>query len=229
MFTSDRIRVAVVADTRVCADALTRCLDPDKSIEVVAAGVWPECTNAVAELELDVVLLHLHRDNEGISAARALRRRLGARLVALGIPETERDVVRYAEAGVSTYLAREGSLDELGGIVTDAARGEVVSPPRIVGALVERIATLSGISREIATLTPRERQVLRLLDEGLSNKEIAGHLCIEAATVKNHVHRILKKLNVSTRGAAAAALAAAGEGGTVPEPDPVRDSVGTGP
>lgn len=208
ILTTAPIRVAVVADTRVCADALTHCLDPDRSISVVTAGVWPECTDDVADLDVDVVLLHLHRD-EGVAAARVLRRRLGAKLVALGIPETERDVVTYAEAGVSTYLAREGSLDELGSLVTAAARGEVVSPPRIVGALVERIATLSDISREIATLTPRERQVLRLLDEGLSNKEIAGRLCIEPATVKNHVHRILKKLNVSSRGDAVAALASA--------------------
>lgn len=177
------------------------------------AGVWPECTDDVAELDVDIVLLHLHRD-EGIVAARVFRHRLGAKLVALGIPETERDVVTYAEAGVSTYLAREGSLDELGSIVTAAARGEAVSPPRIVGALVERIAKLSEISREIATLTPRERQVLRLLDEGLSNKEIAGRLCIEPATVKNHVHRILKKLNVSSRTDAVAALASADDGGT---------------
>jgi DNA-binding NarL/FixJ family response regulator len=207
MLTTDRIRVAVVADTRLCADALARCLDRDRSIEVVMTGMWPECSGDVTEQSVDVVLFHLHRD-EGLRAARLFRRwRLGAKLVALGIRETEREVVSYAEAGVCTYLAREGSLNELGRTVTEAARGEVVSPPRIVGALVERIAKLSEISREIATLTPRERQVLNLLDEGLTNKEIAGRLCIETVTAKNHVHRILKKLNVSRRGDAVAALA----------------------
>jgi two-component system nitrate/nitrite response regulator NarL len=205
MGTADPIRVAVVADTRVCADALGAVLDRDESVDVVTTGMWPECLEEVRRRKPEIVLLHLGHE-DGIPAAQAVRRRLPARVVALAVPETERAVISYAEAGISAYLAREGSLDELATVVKATAQGEAVSTPRIVAALLERVAALAAISRDVGALTPRERQVLRLLDEGLSNKEIAERLCIEASTVKNHVHRILKKLAVSRRAEAVAAL-----------------------
>jgi RNA polymerase sigma factor (sigma-70 family) len=217
--TSDRIRVAVVADTRVCADALARCLDQDRSIVVLAMGMWPEYLDELHRHEVDIVLLHLRRE-EGIRAARQIRRRLGAKIVALGVPETERDIISYAEAGISTYLARDSSLDRLPSVVRAAAQGEVVPPPpRIVGALLERVATLSEISRGVAKLTPRERQILHLVSDGLTNKEIATQLCIEISTVKNHMHRVLKKLEVSSRSEAVAAFMSA-EGGPTQERRP---------
>jgi RNA polymerase sigma factor (sigma-70 family) len=196
----------VIAETRVCADALAKCLDDDRSIEVLAAGMWPECGDDMDGHEVDIVLLHLRRD-EGIRAARRIRRKLDAKIVALGVPETEADIISYAEAGITTYLARESPLDQLPSVVQAAAQGEVVPPPpRIVGALLERVATLSEISRDVATLTPRERQILRLVSDGRTNKEIATQLCIEISTVKNHVHRILKKLDVTSRSEAVAAF-----------------------
>jgi len=91
-------------------------------------------------------------------------------------------------------------------------RGEAVCSPRVAGALLRRIAALAtdGRSDRVpAHLTKREREIMGLIDEGLSNKEIAKRLRIEVATVKNHVHNILEKLQVHRRGEAAARVRAA--------------------
>jgi DNA-binding NarL/FixJ family response regulator len=88
-----------------------------------------------------------------------------------------------------------------------ATRGEALFSPRMAASLLRRVAALAATQPSPSAqvrLTPRERDIMRLLDEGLSNKEIAQRLGIEVATVKNHVHNILEKLQVHRRGEAAA-------------------------
>jgi DNA-binding NarL/FixJ family response regulator len=130
------------------------------------------------------------------------------RLIALGVREVEEDVVDAAEAGVSGYVGRDASLHELVDAVECTARGESPCPPQITALLIGRIAAAArGPAPDLAArLTPRETEIVELIDEGLSNKQIAGRLCIEPTTVKNHVHNILEKLDVTRRGEAAAAL-----------------------
>jgi DNA-binding NarL/FixJ family response regulator len=202
--TSDRLRTIVVAESQVCAEALGVCLAEAADVEVVAAGVWPEGRDGLHELGADVVLVHLPPE-QAMAAARAVRsRNPGPRIVALGVPESEAAVIAFAEAGVNAYLPRAGSIDELLRVLRSAARGEAISSPRVVASLFERVATLAAGARAPDELTPRERQVLRLVEAGLSNKEIAARLCVELSTVKNHVHNLLKKLDVGSRAEAAA-------------------------
>ena len=144
---------------------------------------------------------------ESLETARAIVRTTPTlKIVALAVPEFERDVVACAQAGVSGYVPREGSLEDLLAVVWSVKRNELLCSPRMAATLFRRAATATDEGFTIPTrdLTLRELQVVRLLDEGLSNKEIAVHLGIEIATVKNHVHNILHKLNVRRRGEAAA-------------------------
>ena len=132
------------------------------------------------------------------------------KVVVLGIAEREADVIAWAEAGAAGYISREASRDDLRAALEAAVAGETIASPRVVAALLRRlnaVAHASPLERYGAeTLTPREQQVARLVGEGLSNKEIARQLCIEVATVKNHVHHILGKLEVSRRSQAVAYL-----------------------
>jgi two-component system, NarL family, nitrate/nitrite response regulator NarL len=202
--TSDGVRTIVVAESQVCAEALAACLVGAEDVEVAAAGVWPEGRDGLHELA-DVVVIHLPPE-EAMAAARAVRSRSpGPRIVALGVHESEAAVIAFAEAGVNAYLPRTGSIDELLRVIRSAARGEAISSPRVVASLFERVATLAAGSRAPDELTRRERQVLHLVESGLSNKEIATRLCVELSTVKNHVHNVLKKLDVASRAEAAAA------------------------
>jgi len=116
-------------------------------------------------------------------------------------------VLAMAEAGASGYVALDGSIEDLAAVVDSVSRGETLCSPVIAATLFHRVATLTRERQPEPieeTLTAREVDVLRLIEEGRSNKEIASALYIEIPTVKNHVHRILEKLNVHRRAEAAA-------------------------
>ncbi|MDQ5821587.1 MAG: response regulator transcription factor, partial [Actinomycetota bacterium] len=134
----------------------------------------------------------------------------GTMVVALGVTEADDDVLPLAEAGVAGYVTRDGTVDDLLATVESVAAGETICSPRITATLLRRVALLArdrGAAAEAKRgLTHREREIVDLIDEGLSNKEIAVRLRIELATVKNHVHNILDKLHVRRRAEAAAAV-----------------------
>ena len=114
-----------------------------------------------------------------------------------------------AEAGVAAFVTRDTSLDGLTATLECVAQGGARCSPRATAALLRRLASLAD-GRPPATrgaqLTPREREILTLIDQGRSNKQIARQLQIQLATVKNPVHSVLEKLQVERRGAAAAAM-----------------------
>jgi DNA-binding NarL/FixJ family response regulator len=124
------------------------------------------------------------------------------KVVALGVPEQPPAVLACAEAGVVGYVPREATLDDLVERLEATGRGEVKCPEAIVGSLFSRIAALAEVQRPATALdrlTSRERQIVDLIECGLSNKEIALRLGIEVSTVKNHVHRAFEKLDVQRR------------------------------
>jgi DNA-binding NarL/FixJ family response regulator len=204
----DAIRVYVVAGVRIHRDALGRLLEGRRSLGVIGTGPDADAfAGAPADGWPDVVLV----DTATVdcpAAIQAVRRVVpGAKVLALGVPESLDELLAYAEAGVSSYVTREQSPDELVAAIESAARGEALCSPRVAAALLERIASLAS-AREpaVATvrLTAREQEIITLIDLGLSNKQIARELYIELATVKNHVHHILAKLKVTRRADAAA-------------------------
>jgi two-component system nitrate/nitrite response regulator NarL len=151
----------------------------------------------------DVVLLEV-LGSGSIPAIRLLGGIAGVKVVALGMPEVESDLISYAEAGISGYVARdEGSIPELVATIKSVARGEMLCSPRMAATLLRRVATLASgptVERLSVYLTPRQLDIIQLLERGLTNKEIARDLCIEVPTVKNHLRAIFEKLGVERRG-----------------------------
>jgi DNA-binding NarL/FixJ family response regulator len=131
------------------------------------------------------------------------------KVVALGVPEVQREVMALAEAGASGYVALDASIEDLAAVVESVSRGETLCSPVIAATLFRRVAVLAR-ERQLEPiaekLTARELDVLRLIEAGLANKEIATALSIELPTVKNHVHNLLTKLKATRRGQAAAML-----------------------
>jgi DNA-binding NarL/FixJ family response regulator len=207
------IRVAVCAGIRLYRDGLVHSLSRAEGLDVVAA-IGDATAPAIATLRTArpcVVVV----DATGADGADVLRRIAeglpDATVVALAIPEVGEVVVACAEAGVAAYTTRESSLDELVETVRRAVRREVVFAPHIGHALMQRVHALAEArpaEQARARLTRREREIVELIDAGLSNKQIATTLSIELATVKNHVHNILGKLGVERRAEAAASLRA---------------------
>jgi two-component system, NarL family, nitrate/nitrite response regulator NarL len=206
------IRVLIVTDVRLYGEGMGLLLERESGIEVAGTpGSAADALREVADLCPDLALVDSAMPNR-IALIRGIRRAASAvKIVALGIPELDRDIISCVEAGISGYVTRDGSRADLVAVVQSVARGEALCSPRVVASLLERVAALAR-DRPSAPrdgLTRRELQVVRLIDEGLSNKEIAGRLCIEVPTVKSHVHSILGKLGVRRRGEAAARIRAA--------------------
>jgi len=202
------IRVLIVDDTRLYLEGLAGMLRPESQIDAVeTAQDWEVALCHLVSFSPDVVLV-----NVAMADSAMLLRKIDdvaeqVPVVALGVSESEVEVITWAEAGVAGYLFKTETLNDLIAIIHGVARGEALCPPRITAALLRRVATLAAQRRpqvEASRLTAREREIVGLVDEGLSNKEIARRLSIEVRTVKNHVHNILEKLQVNRRGEAAA-------------------------
>jgi two-component system, NarL family, nitrate/nitrite response regulator NarL len=201
------IRIAVASGIRLYREGLAASLGGLVAFEVVATAVDAERSlDALAAARPDVVLLDASGERS-VRAVRALASALpSARVLALAVVEAEADVIPLAEAGVAGYLTVDQSLAELAETIVAVARGENPCSPGLAAMLLRRVTVLACVRAHDggAALTTREREILALLERGLSNKEIARDLQIGVATVKNHVHNILGKLDVPTRGAAAA-------------------------
>jgi two-component system nitrate/nitrite response regulator NarL len=202
------IRVLIVDDTRLYREALAGMLRSESLIGAVDTA--SDSATALDHLVMSspqVVLVNTAMADSAMIFRMIADVAAQVPVVALGVSESEAEVITWAEAGVAGYLFKTESLANLVATIQGAARGEALCPPRITAALLRRVAALAAERQpEIgaARLTAREKQIIELVDEGLSNKEIARRLSIEVRTVKNHVHNILEKLQVSRRGEAAA-------------------------
>jgi two-component system, NarL family, nitrate/nitrite response regulator NarL len=195
------IRVFIVTDVRLYRDGLSALLGRAGHIAVVgAAGIVDEGVERVRDLQPDVVLLDTSSGRNVGAARDLLASAPRARVVALAAPESEEDIIALAEAGVLGYVTRDESLVNLVTTIESVARDEMACSPWMATVLVRRVQALAA-ERPGPTqgLTAREAEILELIAQGLSNKEIAAGLFIEVTTVKNHVHNILEKLGVSRR------------------------------
>jgi len=202
-----RVGVFIVTPIKLYRDGIAHYLQASDRVEVLgAAEEGATALHRVETLLPDVILLDMALE-QSCRAARALRAALpDAGIVALAVPDSEDHVLRCAEAGISGYVSREGSLREL--LEAVVAGGLSPCAGHVAAALYRRLADASSAdaARQPAPpgLTAREAEIVRLIDNGLSNRQIASELCIEVATVKNHVHSILEKFGARSRGEAAA-------------------------
>ena len=199
----DATRVVVASEIRLYRDALERSFREARGIHLVGTASGAADTLRKAEaLAPDVLLLDMAME-DAFAVARQVPRVSGAtRIVALGMPEIEAEIIACAQMGIAGYVPRGASLSDAFEAVHAAARGELRCSPRIAGVLFRHIASIShgrGTAPPRMALTAREAQILRLLQEGLSNKMISRNLGIELPTVKNHVHSLLAKLGVHRR------------------------------
>jgi two-component system nitrate/nitrite response regulator NarL len=197
----EAVRVFIVTDVRLYREGLSALLGRMAHIAVVgAAGSAAEGVARVRDLQPDVVLLDSRAGGNAGAARDLLDSAPRARVVALATPESEEDIIALAEAGVLGYVTRDESLVDLVTTIESVARGEMACSPWMATVLVRRVQALAAERpRPTQRLTAREAEILELIAQGLSNKEIAARLYIEVTTVKNHVHNILEKLGVSRR------------------------------
>ena len=201
---AERIRVLLVDDHQVVREGLRAFLQLQPDVEVVgeAAG-GEEAVAAAAAGRPDVVLMDLVMpEGDGIAAIRSLAAAApGARVVVLSSFADDERIFAAMQAGAAGYLLKDVDPDALAEAIREANRGRPVLHPDVAARLMRRVADPAGPVTE--PLTPREREVLRLVVEGYANKQIARRLLITEKTVKTHVSSILRKLGVPDRTAAA--------------------------
>jgi two-component system, NarL family, nitrate/nitrite response regulator NarL len=201
-------RVLIVSDVRLYREGLASVLAAMGRVEIVGTVAEHELASCAEDFAPDVMLLDFW-----LLGSRSLATMLGphstAKSVAFAVSYDLEDILACAEAGVSGFVGKDGSAEDVMAMIDGVACGELPCPPRIAGMLFKGLTTLvrSQFNQTVVTgLSRREFEVIHLVDQGRSNKEIAHRLGISAATVKNHVHHILQKLQVHQRGEAAAGM-----------------------
>ena len=200
MQASDVVRVLIVDDHDVLASALAQALDVEPDIiSVGVAGTLERARSMVASTAPDVLLLdHRLPDGDGVDAIPELRAlRPSMAVIVLTASAAEHVMVTAIEAGVSGFLSKTRSLTEVTSAVRAAAVGEAVISPEMLARLLPRLNRTGPVGRQ--TLTEREREVLGLLSEGLTNAGIAGRLVVSVHTVRNHVANLSAKLGARSK------------------------------
>lgn len=208
---TDTIRILLVDDQRLMRDGLKTLLELEPDLEVVGeAGDGQEAIAAYDDLHPDVVLMDVRMPNmDGVQATRALNDRWDdARVVILTTFDDDEYVFEGLRAGALGYLLKDVSGDELADAVRTVAGGGVLIEPSVARKVVTEFARIAPPARSAddqlpEPLTDREKDVLELVAEGLTNREIADRLHLAEGTVKNYVTTILQKLNVRDRTQAA--------------------------
>lgn len=200
------ITVAIIEDNRLVREGLTILLNRLTGIHVAAGGGTADAVLNHQKLDPHIVLLDVGlRNGDSLRVTRRVKRELpDARIVVMDLLPVQEEIVEFVHAGVSGFLMKDATLDDLERTIRSVAAGGEVLPPQMIGSLFSQIAR-DAVARgvpavdEDVRMTPRDRQVILLIAEGLSNKEIAARLHIAIHTVKSHVRHVMEKLTLRTR------------------------------
>ncbi|MEE9102261.1 two-component system response regulator NarL [Pseudomonas sp. QE6] len=199
--TDDRARILLVDDHPMMRKGVVQLLEFEDDLQVVGeAGSGEEALRLAAELEPDMILLDLNmKGMTGLDTLRAMREQgVDARIVVFTVSDDRNDVINVLRAGADGYLLKDMEPERLLEHIRQAATGQLTISPQLTQVLAQ---ALRGDDRPkgIEELTDRERQILRQLAHGYSNKMIARKLDITEGTVKVHVKRVLHKLGMRSR------------------------------
>lgn len=205
--TDDRIRVMICDDHALFRRGLIMVLESEDDIVVVGeAEDGRDAVERVADIVPDVVLMDVRMPEiDGIEATRLIAERApSAKILMLTVSDEESDLYEAIKAGATGYLLKEISIEEVASAVRAVVSGQSLISPSMASKLLTEFTNLAKRADERTSvptprLTERELEVLRLVAQGMSNREIAGELYISENTVKNHVRNILEKLHLHTR------------------------------
>jgi len=199
------ISVAVIEDNRLVREGIIGLLNRVPELKVVASGSSADAS-LVGDEEPQVVLLDLGlRNGDSLRVAEKVRRDFPeAKVVVMDLLPVHEDIMEFVHAGVSGFIMKDATLEDLVKTIRSVAGGAHVLPPQVTSTLFSQIArdaVASGRPEALnaVRMTPRERQVINLISEGLGNKQIAARLHIATHTVKSHVRNVMEKLALHTR------------------------------
>jgi DNA-binding NarL/FixJ family response regulator len=204
------LRVAIIESQVLFAKALGAVFAQDPNLVVVGETQTP-CAALLASSNPDVIIIDLDGQKEDVgSLLRCCAESAPqARLCVLSVRLCAETMQRCLAAGAEAYIIKDIPPCELVHAIKGVARGQPYVDPRVAGSLLRK-RTENGAKPDIMDLSSRETEVLKLIAEGLSNKEISVRLTLSEKTVKNHISRIFSKLEISARVQAAVHAVRAG-------------------
>jgi DNA-binding NarL/FixJ family response regulator len=211
------IKVLLVIEVRLIANIFAEVLEDEADFMIVGRSEDAEgALKIIQDQKVDVVLVSVGLpEDDALKLTRAIvDNKPNTKILTLGLADDTDDVLKYVEAGASGYILKDSSLLDMIEIIRSTQKGEPQVSAKMAAAMIERLSSLAKMFSPSGTnftndvyLTPRELDVLECIGQGYTNQEIASTLLVELGTVKNHVHSILEKLNVSNRDEAASYLA----------------------
>jgi two-component system nitrate/nitrite response regulator NarL len=204
---SRQLTLLIIAYNRLLRDGIAGLLNEQPDITAIAAAPgWGAVEQLVFETKPQLILLDSSLGPQyGMRLLEAVREaRPKPRVIVMDLLGAPEEVVEFVEAGCSGLILKDATLEHFINTIRSVAQGVAVLPPALAETIFSYVVRRAGGRstedvREAVTLTPREREVVALIAEGRSNKEIAEQLHIAVHTVKSHVHIILEKLALHTR------------------------------
>lgn len=203
----NKIRLLLIEDNRLLRDGIMSILKPHKDIMVLAAsGDGTNTLLKIQQLKPNVVLLDLGlRSQNSLHVVEIVKKDFpNAKIIVMDLAPVQADVLQYVKAGANGFILKDASLNDFLVTIRAVADGSTVLPPLLVNSLFSQIvehAIKEGdiTLKEAVQMTKREREVISLLSEGMSNREIGQNIKISTYTVKSHIHNIMEKLALHTR------------------------------
>ena len=214
---NQQIRILLVNDIQLISNVIAASLEDEPDITIVdCVSSAEDALRSIQEKDIDVALVSTRLPNQGALefTKKIAKFSPSTKVLALGLSEDKEQVIRFIEAGASGFVLKNNSVDELINTIRAAKDKKAYVSPEIASAIMNRLSELTQLLLDCgssfpdeADLTPREFEILELIGKRMTNQQIADELIIEVGTVKNHVHSILGKLDVSSRSDASAYLA----------------------
>jgi DNA-binding NarL/FixJ family response regulator len=197
------VRLVLVDDHQLVRSGVRTELGDEVDVVGEAADV-DEAVRVIAETKPDVVLLDVHMPGGGgVEVIRSVHTTLpGVRFLALSVSDAAEDVIAVVRAGARGYVTKAIDGSALLDAVSRVAAGDAVFGPRLAGFVLDAFAAggpSPDADDELDSLTPREREVLRLIARGYTYREAATELVLSTRTIESHVSSVLRKLQMSTR------------------------------
>lgn len=203
----NKIRILLIEDNRLLREGITATINTEADMRVVASSVGNDSTaHKATTAKAQVVLLDLGlRNQNGSKLVASLKKELpDLKIIGMGLIPTQSDIVEFVQAGASGFILKNAPVKDFLATIRSVARGANVLPLTLTGSLFSHVVeyALKERGRQLnnsVIMTKREREIIALIADALSNKEIARQLNIATYTVKSHVHNILEKLALHSR------------------------------
>ena len=202
-----KIRILLVEDNRILRDGITALLDKEKDFTVTGLSDGERDVVAMTrKVKPHVVLLDLGLESKNsLEIVENLKKEFpGIKIIGMGLAPSQADIMEFVQAGADGFILKDATLEDVANTIRSVSAGRIVLPSSMTTSLFFQIAEHALLKgkrnlRGATRMTQREKEIIALISDGMSNKQIASNLNIATFTVKSHVHNILEKLELQSR------------------------------